>query len=338
MGHIGKILFSPHVKHYTIGLVQELIKNVDVDLFHYYHYSLFAKPILPSNKFLRFIKKRFLYKKWFKKYEIFHCNSPFEASEAKYRKGLMLTLHGHVCPEFVKDSEKPYVRKVKEAVLKAKKKGMPIIAISNYLANILEEYLNINCQKVIHHGCLDIFRKKPRKWTKNHRILWISRLIPRKRPELLLHAIKQIKDIDFSVLMVGKGWMKARLEGMIGEYGLKNKVKIVDKYRFDDMPNVYDHATFYVHTCDIECFGFTVLEAMASALPVIVPNSGGALEVGGDACLRYNDVSELAEAIIALIENKRIYEKYSEKAAERAKQFDWKEVARNYLSLYRSLI
>lgn len=46
----------------------------------------------------------------------------------------------------------------------------------------------------------------------------------------------------------------------------------------DDIPSIFQGVDLLVHPCETEPFGRVVIEAIASGVPIIVPNGGGALE------------------------------------------------------------
>lgn len=335
-----RILFSPHVEHYTIGLCNEIVHENEVSLFHHENFNLPIKVILPANELARKVRKLILYRCWFKKFEIFHCNSPIEAKRAKAKKGLILTIHGNPCPELVDDvEEKAYLTKVRGEILRACEKGLPIVTVSKYLANILKELCDMEVNAVIYHGLLPMFMaKRPREWKDKHVILWISRFVHRKKPFDFLRALSLIKDANFYAIMLGKGSLEIRIRHLVSELGLSNKVSILRAdLPFERLASIYAYGTIYVHTRPTEPFGLTVLEAMGSGLPVIVPNEGGASEVADEACLKFRDVDELADKILVLMNNPKRYKELSKKALRRASLFTWKKAANEYLKLYKKL-
>lgn len=334
-----RILFSPHVEHYTIGLCNELVHQNEVSLFHHENFNLPIKAVLPTNELARKLRKLIFYTCWFKKFDIFHCNSPIEAKRAKARKGLVLTIHGNPCPELVDDpEEKAYLKKIRGEILRVCEKDLPIVTVTKYLADILKELCDMEVNAVIYHGLLPMFMaKRPKEWKDKHAILWISRFVYRKRPFDFLRALSLIKDANFHAIMQGKGPLKMRLIRSIDKLGLDDKVSIPKAVHFERMTSIYEYGTIYVHTNPAESFGFALLEAMGMGLPVIVPNEGGASEVAGEACLKFRDVDELADKMLVLINNPKRYRELSKKALRRAGLFTWKKAANEYLKLYKKL-
>ena len=71
-----------------------------------------------------------------------------------------------------------------------------------------------------------------------------------------------------------------------------------------DMPAALAAADLLLHTCPTEPFGLVVLEAMASGLPVLVPDTGGAgdLVIPGLTGLHYRagNAEDLAARLLAV--------------------------------------
>jgi glycosyltransferase involved in cell wall biosynthesis len=336
-----RVLFSPHVEHYTIGLCKELLQENEVNLFHHKDFDLPVKAVLPTNELARKLRKLMLYRFWFKKFDIFHCNSPGEATWAKAKKGLVLTIHGNPCPELVEDAEeKTYLMKVRRDILRAYEKGLPIVTVSKYLAGILKKLCDVKVNAVIYHGLLPMFvAQRPRKWKGRHVILWISRFVHLKKPFDFLRALSLVKDSNFNAIMLGRGPLEGRIRRLASELGLSNKVSILRAdLPFERLASRYASATIYVHTRPTEPFGLTILEAMGTGLPVIVPNEGGASEVADEACLKFRDVNELAEKMLLLMNDPKRYGELSKKALERASVFSWKKSANEYLELYAKYV
>ncbi|MYA68599.1 glycosyltransferase, partial [Candidatus Poribacteria bacterium] len=101
-----------------------------------------------------------------------------------------------------------------------------------------------------------------------------------------------------------------------------------------------------------ETFGLTVLEAMACAVPPVVPNFDGVPSVVGDAGLVADadnfdqDIATLvsypcpmsfSEKINTLLNNTQVWETFSEKARQRALLFTWDKTARRIVQLFEML-
>ena len=100
--------------------------------------------------------------------------------------------------------------------------------------------------------------------------------------------------------------------------------------RQNDVTPFYNQASLLLNLSDkrkvIETFGMTVLEAMSTALPVIVPTVGGVAEMVDDGVNGYKiDVSEterIERRIRELLSDKDSYTSMSHNALKRARRFD----------------
>ncbi|MEM2146649.1 MAG: glycosyltransferase family 4 protein [Thermoproteota archaeon] len=338
-----KVLFTPHIEHYTIGLSQELSKKVGLTLLTTKRFDVEANQLvidLPLPHFKGFMKW-LIFRLLSPVYNIIHTNSSQEGYFSGQFNKLLVTEHGWPDPNIVEEPERYYCLKEREALFRLYEMGVPIVTISNYSAKMLEA-MGIKVSRVIYHGLLNIFvSHTPKEASKEQSILWVSRLVNMKEPFVLLNALVRIRDkLSFKAFLRGDGLLRHALENYINKNGLEGKVFFKNRVDFKKMPSLYNSCSIYIHTCSQEPFGLSILEAMGNGLPVIVPRSGGAYEVAGEAALTFKpqDPEDLAEKILYLAYNPEVYEKLSKKSLERARKFTWEKAAKEYLEVYKKIM
>lgn len=129
-----------------------------------------------------------------------------------------------------------------------------------------------------------------------------------KGQDLLLRAAKKN---NTSVLLVGRG----------GDV----------VFNYEDMPGVYTACDLYSYpTSPRESFGISILEAMASGLPVVATNDPIRKEIVGDAGILI-DPTNTEEYAIAL--QKALDSNWGDKPRKQAEKFDWDKIAQKYESI-----
>jgi glycosyltransferase involved in cell wall biosynthesis len=126
--------------------------------------------------------------------------------------------------------------------------------------------------------------------------------------------------------------IKARnLDGAVTALGAANEADLRAAYRASDVllfPSLY------------EGFGFPVLEAMASELPVVTSGAGGLAEVAGEAALVVGgrEVEPYTAVLKGIAESEEARGTLARRGLEQARRFRWAEAARRTADVYRALV
>ena len=173
-------------------------------------------------------------------------------------------------------------------------------------------------------------------------IVYSGRVNKDKGVSELIDALLSLKDVPNIKLMIIGGTFYGNT-GNENHFvrSLKDKAKkIEDKIVFTGFVP-YSQIPNYLHLADIaalpsmwdEPFGLTIVEAMATGLPLITTRSGGIPEIcEGVACIvnRKNVVNDLTSAIRDLYEHPEKREQMSKASIERAKLFDKETFCQNF--------
>jgi glycosyltransferase involved in cell wall biosynthesis len=168
-----------------------------------------------------------------------------------------------------------------------------VVAVSKYVKEMLKRRYNVDSE-VIYHG-IDANTFKPKNKTQNRRelgyketdfiILFVGKQHPYKDPLTLIKAISVAveKNASLRLIMIGDGELYEETKNEIRKRNLSNYTKLLNYVGRENIRMWYAAADIFVLPSVGEAFGMTLLEAMASGVPVIASNSGACPEVVGNA-------------------------------------------------------
>jgi glycosyltransferase involved in cell wall biosynthesis len=177
-------------------------------------------------------------------------------------------------------------------------------------------------------------------------LLYIGRFNAFKNVETLIEAVGKLGQMtvgDFDLELVGDGEQRPVLERMVSDLGLTRRVHFKGWVARDCVAEHYRRASIFVTATTWEGMPNTVLEAMASGLPIVGTQASGLQELVRDGVNGYlvpiRDSAALAEALAQLIDNS--YERQrmgrqSRKVAEH--EFAWDYIAAQYVDVYRKVL
>lgn len=105
--------------------------------------------------------------------------------------------------------------------------------------------------------------------------LYTGRFAPVKRLDVLIDAAARLPGLN--LVMVGEGDEETRLRELVATHGLQDRVKLLPLV--DDPASLYRAADVYVCASSTEGMSNSVLEAMASGLPVVAAGASGMAEL-----------------------------------------------------------
>jgi sugar transferase (PEP-CTERM/EpsH1 system associated) len=175
----------------------------------------------------------------------------------------------------------------------------------------------------------------------------VGRLTPVKDQQLLLRAVARLRRDSAGlgsrvrVLIVGDGPLRAELSALVEELALREAVWLTGDR--DDVPSLLQAMDVFVLPSLGEGISNTVLEAMASGLPVIATAVGGNVELveqGFNGCLvPVGDDEALANALVLLLQDDEERARQGANARQRVcQQFDWDRAVQGYLDVYDDLM
>jgi glycosyltransferase involved in cell wall biosynthesis len=144
---------------------------------------------------------------------------------------------------------------------------------------------------------------------------------------------------DTYLLQVG-GRFTNEQEQLIDRLDLRRAVRRVAAADETTLRRAYRAADVLLFPSLYEGFGFPVLEAFASGLPVVTSGAGGLKEVGGDAAVvvEGRDPAAYMDALEALSEDSDHREELISRGWARARGFTWQKTAELTAQVYRTLL
>lgn len=175
----------------------------------------------------------------------------------------------------------------------------------------------------------------------------VGRLTPVKDQQLLLRAVAKMR-VDYpslaprvKLILVGDGPLRAELTQLVDELGLANVAWLAGDR--EDVPELLSTLDIFVLPSLAEGISNTVLEAMASGLPVIATASGGNVELVKEGVngrlVPVGEVDALCQALATLLENDELRQRLGENAREGVRErFQWDQAVASYLGVYDELL
>lgn len=166
----------------------------------------------------------------------------------------------------------------------------------------------------------------------------VARFDPVKNQKLLLGAFARLhsRRPETFLAMIGDGEMRPAIEQVVDQLGLLGRVGLYGLA--DDMPPLYREFDLFVLSSTAEGTSMSILEAMATGLPVVATSVGGnpALLGFAGSLVPPGDADAMAAAMERLVTSPQERRTLGTAARRRVEEhYDERGVADRYESLYR---
>lgn len=197
--------------------------------------------------------------------------------------------------------------------------------------------------EVIHHGVSALFSPPTDASARvPGRLLAVSDIYIQKNLETLVAAMAILAPTrpDLHLRIAGKaldqGYFQL-LKTMIEQNGLTGRIEFLGGLPPSQVAQEYQQAQAFVFPSLVETFGNPLLEAMASALPIICARAAALPEVATDCALyaEPDDAVDLARCIGLVLDDPALAAELTGKGLERVREFTWQRTAQATAEILR---
>lgn len=182
---------------------------------------------------------------------------------------------------------------------------------------------------------------KEKSFDKNKSIvlIYVGRIDKNKNLETVINMCAILRNLGYSVLLnvIGSGPLEYKMKKLCSYLDLDDQVKF---YGYVSNPKellaIMDQSDIYVMPSFKETFGLVYIEAMSRGLPVIYTKNEGIDGYFTEGEVGYsvtpNNADMIAKSVIKAIKD---YDAISKRCIAYSKLFNWNDIAKKYISLYK---
>lgn len=180
--------------------------------------------------------------------------------------------------------------------------------------------------------------------SKKIRFIFVGRLEDQKGLEYLIDAVNEVVKLNknFEILLIGEGSKKEELRKKINNLKLKNYFNFLGSKSNKEVIRSYSTSDIFILPSLWEGLPLTLLEALASGLPVITTDVGGISDICTDnenaLIIPPKNTREIKDAMIRLINNPRLRKQLGENGRQLVKnKYSWEKINSQIEDVYRSI-
>lgn len=167
-------------------------------------------------------------------------------------------------------------------------------------------------------------------------VLSVGRLVPEKRQDLVMEAVRRSKHASAMRLVIaGQGPMRQRLEELAKDHPARVELGFQPD---EDLLRLYQTADLYVHASEVELEGMAVLEAMRCGCPTVTSDSRTSaakqFALGPSHVFRNGDAQALADRIDEWFESPQRLEAARQKTIASVQSYGLDHTIDAYEELY----
>ena len=168
-------------------------------------------------------------------------------------------------------------------------------------------------------------------------ILSLGRLVRTKGLDYLVEAML---DVDFKLIICGKGPEQKRLTKMISKLGLEDKISMRGWVEEDEKERLMGSCRFFVMPSLFESLGLAAVEQMAYGRPIVHSDVNGLPDTikNGGISVHPKDPAALSKAMNALLSDRGYAEELGRNAIGQAQSYRWDGLIPKIESVYEKIL
>jgi glycosyltransferase involved in cell wall biosynthesis len=243
---------------------------------------------------------------------------------------LVLTLRGGAIPDELNQRTEEYRSVLNQADY--------IQTPSRFLAAAIENKLGIKANYL--PNPINLERFKPRPETQGINLLWVRAFSEIYNPDLPIKTLSILKSDfpDLRLTMIGpdKGILPQTKE-LVKELGLEDSVDFIGPVANEKLASYYQSHAVYLNTTSYESFGTAVVEAAATALPIVSTRVGELPYLWEhDMNIKFApeiEAESFAKEVEDLLINPSKAFQIGHAGANRVQEFEWNSINENWINL-----
>ena len=175
-------------------------------------------------------------------------------------------------------------------------------------------------------------------------LVYAGRIAPEKNLEFLLQSFRGVSQVipNVHLLIIGGGQKEHEdaITGLPEKLGIQDRVRLFGMIPYDELPSHLAMCDAFVTASVTEVHPLSVIEGMATGLPVMgidSPGVGDSVTDGETGLLATDDIASFTAKLTQLCLNKSLRKEMGTAAREASTQYDIKRTTKIMLSYYGSL-